>query len=184
MGYNQPTTDYTNVSFGPARVFLGPSGATPTLDVGALADDAVQVEWQFEKRDIRQGNPALIDYSFTTSQGFRVSWTALEYSVMNLALAAGAGVTAVSAAIHTWSMGGDPIIATAAVQVQHQMATGGDTLNINIWKARGDGNIGIGMGQEEHKIPTVFQAMRASTNWAGVSLSTGSQLVGLSWLRT
>jgi len=184
MGFNQPTQDYSNISFGPARVFLGPSGTTPTIDVGALGEDGVSVEWQSEKRDIRQGNPGMIAYSFMTSQGFRVSWTALEYSVANMALAFGAGVTAVSAAIHTWAMGGDPIIATAAVLVQHQMATGGDTLNISVWKARGDGNIGIAMAMEEHKIPMAFQAMRATTNWAGAALGSTSELVSVSWLRT
>ncbi len=184
MGFNQPTQDYSNVSFGPARVFLGPSGTTPVLDVGAIGEDGVTVEWQAEKRDIRQGNPALIAYSFMTTQGFRVSWTALEYSVANMALALGTGVTSVSAAIHTWSMGGDPIVATAAVFVQHQMATGGDTLNIHVWKARGDGNLAIPMAQEEHKQPMAFVAMRATTNWAGVALGSTSELVSVSWLRS
>jgi len=176
VSYNLPTVTTDDISFGPARLFLGPSGATPTVDVGAISDDGITLEITSEKRDITQGNPQIIEHSFTQKQGLKVSVTGIEWDFTNLQYALGAGNTASSVSLATWNFGGDPVVETVAIHVRHEMATSGDTLNVYVWKARGEGSVSIQLAQDEHSFPYAWMAMRASTNWGGTTLAKDEQL--------
>lgn len=166
-----------NISFGPAVVYLGPSGATPVASVGYLGEDAVTIEAESTKRDIEQGNPKTIEFSFALAQKVKVSWQGIEWNQTQWQYAIGAGNTYSSASIQTWGFGGDPIVETVALKIQHYMAKAGDTLTVNVWKARGDGPISFGFSAEEHKFANSYQAMRSATNWAGGNLAYDEQLV-------
>jgi hypothetical protein len=177
LPFNLPSTTVGDISFGPAVVYLGASGSTPSVDVGAITEDGVTIEVTSEKRDIMQGNPRTIEYSFAQAQGVRVSWTGIEWDWSRFQYAIGAGNTLASASLETWSLGGDPIVETVAVRVQHYMAQAAQTLDFRIWKARGDGPVSMPMGQDEHQFPYAFLAMRSATNWAGVTLARDEQLL-------
>lgn len=177
MPFNLPSTTVNDISFGPAVVYVGASGLTPTVDVGAITEDGVTFEVTSEKRDIMQGNPRTIEHSFAQVQGVKVSVTCIEWDFTRMQLAIGAGNTLASASLETWSFGGDPIVETVAVRVQHYMAQAAQTLDFRIWKARGDGPLSMPMGQDEHQFPHAWVAMRSSTNWAGVALSRDEQLL-------
>jgi len=69
---NIPTVTKDDISFGPARLFLGVAGATPTVDVGAITEDGITVEFVSEQRDIMQGNPKLIELTFVQSQAINL----------------------------------------------------------------------------------------------------------------
>lgn len=177
MPVNVPTVNTDDISFGPGVVKLGPSGATPTADVGALAEDAVTIEISSTKRDIMQGNPKTIEHSFSTEQHVKVTFTGIEWDFTTLQYGLGAGNTGSSVSLQTWTLGGDPLVETVALQITHYMAKAADTLTINVWKARPDGPITFAFSAEEHKFPESFEAMRSATNWAGVALATDEQLL-------
>lgn len=177
MPYNLSSNIQTNnISIGPATFKLGPSGATPTVDVGAIAEDGANLEFSAEKVDVMQGNPATLEHSFVGKQGVKLTLTGIEWNQKLLQYALGAGTTAESASLHTFTFGGGPSVTTVAIEMIHQMAAG-QTITTRIWKARGDGPVGISFGQDIHNFPHTYQAMRAATNWGGATLPNTDQLV-------
>lgn len=177
MPYNiDPNGNTDNISFGPAVVSIGPSGATPTSTVGYVGDEAVTIGITSTKRDIEQGNPKTIEFSFATAQRVKVSWQGIEWNQNLLQYALGAGNTYASPSLQTWSFGGDPIVETVAISISHYMAKAGDTLTCNVWKARADGDVSIGFSAEEFKYANAYEAMRSATNWGGADLAYDEQL--------
>lgn len=177
MPYNVSTNiQANNISIGPGTLMLGPSGATPSIDVGAIGEDGITLELTAEKRDIMQGNPATIEHSLVVKQGVKLTLNSIEWNQKNLQFALGAGATAESASLHTFTFGGLPSVTTVALLMTHQMAAG-QTYTTRIWKARGDGVVSVQFGQEEHKFAHAYQAMRSSTNWAGAALQNTEQLL-------
>jgi hypothetical protein len=180
MPYNIPSTGSTaTISFGPAEVFLGPSGSTPTVNLGFVTEDgAVSLEIQSEKTHIRQGNPKTIEYTFSNAQGYRLVFNSIEWLVAErFADALGAGVTASSSPQDTFEFGGDPIVRTLAAHVRHYMAPAGHTLNAYLWKVVGDGNLSSSFTDGAHSREMGFVGQRAATNWGGVSLTGTKQLL-------
>jgi hypothetical protein len=172
-----PTVTRDDISFGPARLFLGAAGATPTTDVGAIGEDGVSIEFASETKDIYQGNPKLIEFSFSQQQSVMVKVTSIEWNFDNLVRALGAGNTVVSGTFEKFSFGGEPCIEDVALHVQHQMCRTGDTLNIYVWRAQGEGNVTLPFTQDEHTFEYSWKALRSSTDWAGASLAYDEQLI-------
>ena len=176
MPYNLDSTgDTNNISFGPAIVYIGPSGATPTASVGYIGEDAVTIGLTSEKKVIYQGNPKTPEFAFSTAQGMKVSWQGIEWDQDLLQYSLGAGNTYASPSIQTWAFGGDPIVETVAIRVQHYLAKAGDTLTCDIWKAFADGEVSLGFSAEEHKFANAYTAMRSATNWGGATLAYDEQ---------
>lgn len=179
MPLNMPTVTRDDISFGPARLFLGAAGSTPTVDVGAIGEDGVSLETSTEMRDVMQGNPKLIEFSFCTMQALTVKVTSIEWNFNNLRRALGAGNTSASGTYEKFAFGGEPCIDDVALHVQHQMCRTGDTLNVYVWRAQGEGNIPLSFGAEEHKFEYSWKALRADTDWAGNSLPSDEQLFAI-----
>ena len=74
-------------------------------------------------------------------------------------------------------MGGDPLISTVALHVQHYMAVSGNTMNVYVWKANSDAGISAAFGADEHSFEYSFTALRSTTDWNGDSLGEKVQLV-------
>lgn len=164
-------------SIGPGFVSIGPSGATPTTTLGAIAEDGITLEIESTKVDVRQGNPDTIEHSFNQTQNVKLTVNALQVldnRFMQYGL--GAGVTAESASLHTFTFGGSPSVTTVALQVDHQTPTG-QTMTYRIWKARADGPIQNVMNKEVHRHAHSYMAMRSATNWGGVALASTAQLM-------
>lgn len=180
MALNVPSFTANDFSFGPGRLFLGTSGTTPSVDVGGITEDGITIEPENTTKDITQGNPKQIVYTFNQAQGLIVNCTGIEWDITNLAYAMGAGNTAISASAETWAFGGDPITKKVAIHIQHQMAVSGDTMNVYVWQAVSAGPVPIGFIHDEHKFPMKFKAQRVTTNWAGAALATTEELMLLS----
>lgn len=176
MPYNLPTVTTDDISFGPARVFLGLTGTTPTTDIGSISEDGVTLEATASKKAITQGNPKIPIMKFTQEQGFVVKVSGIEWNFDNFARALGAGVTGASGSAETFAWGGDPLSSEVALHVQHYMATSGDTMNVYVWKATGEGGLPLPMGHDEHKFDYSWEALLATTNWAGAALPAKEQL--------
>ena len=101
MPLNMPSGSVSDISFGPAVVYMGPwkdstsytTGVTPTTDVGYISEDGVSIELASEKKNIMQGNPKLIEYSFVLQQSATINFTSIEWDFDNFARALGAGNT-------------------------------------------------------------------------------------------
>lgn len=177
MPLNLPTITRDDISFGPARLFMGAAGATPTVDVGAISEDGVTVEFASEQRDIMQGNPKLIEMTFIQQQSVMVKLTSIEWNFNNLARALGAGNTSASGTFEKFAFGGEPCVTELALHVQHQMCRTGDTMNIYVWRAVGEGNVTLPFTHDEHSFELSFKALRSATDWAGNSLASDEQLI-------
>lgn len=176
MPYNLPTVTTDDISFGPAVLFAGPAGTTPTTDVGSITEDGVTIEITSEKRTIAQGNPRVPVFAFSQAQGLMVKFTGIEWDFANFAYSLGAGVTTSSASEETFAFGGDPTVTEIAIDIRHYMAVSGNTLNLYVWKAVAEGGLNIPMGQDEHQFEFSLMALRSATDWGGTSLDRTQQL--------
>jgi len=177
MPLNLPTIDRSSISFGPARLFMGVAGTTPATDVGAITEDGISVEFASEMKDISQGNPKLTELSFIQSQSVMVKVTSIEWDFDALNYALGAGNTSASGTFEAFSFGGEPCPTEVALHVQHSMCRSGNTLNVYVWRAVGEGNVSLPFTHDEHQFEYSWKALRAATDWASVTLASDEQLV-------
>ena len=177
MPLNLPTIDRDSISFGPARLFLGAAGTTPTTDVGAITEDGVTVEFASEMREIMQGNPKLPELTFIQAQSVTVRVTSIEWDFNSLAYALGAGNTSASGTFEAFAFGGEPCVTEVALHVQHQMCRSGNTVNVYVWRAVGEGNASLPFTHDEHSFEYAWKAQRADTDWASAALASNEQLI-------
>lgn len=183
MPYNIPTVNTNDISFGPARMFIGKStysgaaGDTPTVDVGAIAEDGVSLEISNEVKTIMQGNPRVQVYAFSQQSNVNVSVSSIQWDFTSLAYALGGGVTTVSGSNETFAFGGEPAITQIAIKLQHYMAVSGNTMEVYVWKAQSNTGVSPQFGQDEHTFEYGFTAIRATTDWSGAALAENQQLV-------
>lgn len=180
MPYNIPTVTTNDISFGPAVLYVGVAGDTPTIDVGSISEDGVSIEITSEKKYITQGNPRLNIYAFSQAQGVNVKCTGIEWDFNNMVYALGAGETNATASEHTFQFGGDPLATIVALKIEHFMAVSGNTMNVYVWRAQGDAGISTQFGQDEHMFEYSFTALRTTTDWASNSLDEKYQLLKFS----
>lgn len=178
MPLNMPTTTTSRVSFGPAVVFWGVIGTTPSTELGAIrTDDGVTLEVTSEKRDIAQGNPKLVEYTFVQAQGLVAKFTSIEWNLhTNLYRALGSGVTSTAGSDNKINWGGDPLVTQVALHIRHAMPVSGNTMNVYIWKAVSEAPPAIGFMHDEHAFELAFKAQRSGTDWSGATLDYRSQL--------
>ena len=177
MPYNIPTVNTSDISFGPAVLFLGAAGVTPTVDVGAIAEDGVSLEISNEVKSIMQGNPRVQVYAFSQQSNVSLKFTGIEWDFTNLAFALGGGVTTASSAAETFSFGGEPAITEVAIHVRHYMAVSGNTMNVYVWRAQSNTGVSPQFGQDEHSFEYGYTAIRSTLDWNSVALPETQQLV-------
>lgn len=168
-GFNVPSFTTNNISIGPGILFLGVSGATPTVDVGAVRSGELAITR--EKLDINQGFPAQSIISYAISEVVTLTITAIEWDFIHLAQALGAGV----ATSTQFDFGGDPNFSEVAIKYQHRMASG-STLTLDIWKANGTGEITTTFGDDVQEFPYAFSALNSTLDWATNVLDSDKSL--------
>ena len=200
MAFNTPSGQINNITFGPARVFIGThvegsSANTPTVDVGFISEDGVSVELVSEKKNINQGNPYLIEYSFIQSQTAMLKFTSIQWNMNAFVYALGAGVTSSNVAAPapgtsdsmisplastlTFAFGGDPINKTVCIHVKHAAAVSSNTISIYGWKMQSESGFTIPFGTDEAAFEYSFNCIRADKNWGGTALAREQQLMGV-----
>ena len=172
MPLNIPTGDANNISFGPAKVYFGDAtplsplatvGTTPLEDVGYIGEDGVSLELGQEVKNIRQGNPSLIEYSFYQQQSATITFTSIEWDFAQLSKAVGATYTIGSPG--TFGFGGKALATLVGIKIEHQMAVTGNTMNIFCYRAQSESSMAIQFNQDEHQFPFTFNALRATQNF-------------------
>jgi hypothetical protein len=189
--YNFPAGTTNAISFGPARVAIKAGLATPSFttdDVGFIGEDGVNIEMTSEKRDITQGNPRLIEYSFTQAQSVMIGFTSIQWSVTNFARATGGRVADVvsydTTAVSTFGFGGDPINDKLSMWIQHQQAINNYTMNVYAWQVMSESGFSIPFGQDEHQFEYSFKVLRSADEWSGAALDPKQQLIRVAIDRT
>ena len=174
--YNVPTVTPNNTTLGQGIVFIGPSGATPSVDFGAVRN--IRVTPEPTKTELMQGAPQSLIHSFVSVNRAYMAFDMYEWDYNRFAYALAAGQTTQSGTEEVVTFGGEPTVTTVAVHLQHRMAQSGDTLNTYMWLAEAEDAPEHAYADDEfHTIPVRFQARRSPTNWAGVSLAAGAQLI-------
>ena len=167
--YNIPNITTSNFSFGTGILKLGVAGATPTLDVGAVTAGS-SLEIRGTALDARSGTPSMLIKRYTQVSDVVFTLTGLEWYYDNLAKALGAGITTSS----QFDYGGDPNVASYALQFEHRMPTG-NTQTIRLWEVVGSGEMTINFGEDMHEFPMTYQAIRSTTDWASNNLAGCNQ---------
>ena len=168
---------------GPGLVFLGPPGATPTIDVGGIAEDGINVALEKESRDIMQGNPKIAQFRFDQQHGVLVKFKSIEWDFENFQRALGSGVTTTVVGppdFLNYGWGGDPCPTEFALRIQHAMCLSGHTMYINVWRVVSDSGFEIALGQDEHMFEFSFRGLVATQDWASAALSTNESLIQFS----
>ncbi len=174
---NVPGYTTNNISLGPGVLYIGPAGATPSLDVGAIAEDGMEFTVTREYLEVFQGSPRQRIIQFVTDEGYELVVNSIEWNLMNLYYALGAGVTSSSASQDIFSFGGDPATANVAVKVTHTLPTG-QTMSFYLWRCQPSGEWQLSMKQNEiQQFPFSFAGLISTMAWDGVTaLGSGSQL--------
>ncbi len=162
-GFNVPSYDTNNISVGPGLLYLGASGVTPAIDVGAVRNAELAITR--EKLDIEQGWPAQLIVRYAPRETVTLTVTGIEWHFANLAKALGAGVASGAGAGTQFDFGGDINFANITARFQHRLAAGG-TIDIRIWTANGAGELTTAFGDDVHEFPYVLSALNSTTDWA------------------
>jgi hypothetical protein len=173
---NIPTFNCDNISIGPGIFFIGAAGTTPTIDIGAISEDGMEITVTQEFLDVFQGNPKSLTCRFKTGEDVELVASGLEWNLPNLVFALGGGVTTSTATLDTFSFGSSPSTDDVAVLIQHAMPSG-DTVSFYLWKAQVLGDWSLTLAQDElQTFPFSFKGLVATQNWGGEALPVGQQL--------
>jgi hypothetical protein len=179
MGLNFPSGTRNDISLGPGQVFIGPAGATPTVDIGFLGEDGVSIEINRTMVDVTQGNPKVKIMRFIQEEDVKLSFSTIEWNPVTLAMALGAANTTSSGSVRTFSIGGDPTVDTFAIHVRHRMASVAQTINAYFWTVAADGQFSVALDHNPHNFPFAYTCLDSPTNWAGTTLAYDERLFRL-----
>lgn len=181
---NLPNGIVNNISFGPARVFMGTwtggSSDTPTVDVGFIGDDGVSLEIGAEKKNIMQGNPQLINYSFTQTQSVNIIFSSIQWEFENFQKALGSGKYTGASSTNCFTQyqfGGDPLNEYVTILIKHEMAVSSNTLWIYGWKCQSESGFTMPFGQDEHTFEYNFNTLRCDKDWGAQDLGAHRKLI-------
>lgn len=172
MAYNIPSYTTDNFSFGPGILYLGVTGATPTIDVGASTGAVLRITRTVLPIDV--GTPKMRIHNLCSQEMVELEFTSIEWDLLRMAQLLGGGVTASAGGVDSIALGGDFNYGKYAVLFRHIMPAG-HTLDIMIWEAIGSGETENTFGDALHEMSYKFQAVRATTDWASASLGATVQ---------
>ena len=174
MAFNLPSYNTNNFSFGPGILYIGPSGTTPSIDIGGVRP-GMELRVTRELLEVYQGSPRTKVKQYVLSENAELQVTGIEWNLVNLPFIIGAGDTAWNAVIETFSFGGSPSVQEVSLAFSHKTPTS-QTIWLYIWKAQSTGEMTLNFGDDVHEFPAVWRALVATQSWANVALSDTQQL--------
>lgn len=178
--YNNPSGDFTRVSLGPGRVYIGATGSTPSVEIGYVKGNAT-LSFKRDQVLVRQGSPQTVVDALAKAEDVMLEVTGIEWNLDNLAYAIGDGVTSVSGAQEIFQLGGKPLFTKRALRFVH-IAADGSTIDLHMYRVIGQGEVAIAVNADDtHELPFKFMATDPGTanDWAGVALTDGKKLCKL-----
>ena len=174
MSYNLPTYDADNFSFGNGVLYIGATGATPTIEIGAVKGDAA-VSIERTLLEVMQGSPQSLVKQYATQEKVSLKVTGIEWNMDNIAYVLGAGTTTDAPPEDILEFGGSMTVEEYALRFVHQIPTGG-TIDIQLFRAQGAGVLEIAMKETDvHEFPFEFKALEGTVDFGNVALATGKK---------
>jgi len=174
MAVNVPSFDTKKFSFGPGILYLGPLGATPTVDVGAVRGDA-ELEIQRVPLEMKQGSPQTLVKKYAVEENVNIRFTGVEWKLDNLAYALGAGVTSQNGAQEILEFGGDIDHTKRAIRFLH-LQPDGSTIDVHVFEAEGSGEVTVSLKETDfHEFPYEFNALEGTTDFEGAVLAANKK---------
>lgn len=176
MAYNMPSGDVTRTTIGPGIIYLGPIGATPTVDVGYVKGE-MALSVTRSMTEIRQGTPQTIVQVLANQEDVMVEFKGIQWNLDALLHAIGDGATSASNPNDILKFGGRHTVTGKALRFFHKLADG-SSLFFDMYKCMTDGNVQINIDPNNpHEISMKFKALDpGSTDWAGAALTDGQKL--------
>jgi hypothetical protein len=174
MAYNVPSYATTRFSFGPGILYLGPAGATPSIDIGAVKGDA-ELLIKRTSLPMKQGSPQTLVKEYCVEETVSLKITGVEWNHNNLSYSLGAGVTSQSGAQEIFEFGGDMAFSTRAIRYLH-IQPDGSTVDIQVFNAEGAGELAIALKETDfHEFPYQFNALEGTVDFSNVALAANKK---------
>lgn len=163
-----PTGAVERVSFGQGLLFIGATGATPTVDIGFARNSTLTVTRT--KKDLEQGVPTTLVRSFASKEDVSLQFTGLEYKLDKIKDLLGSGTYTSAGGSETLRFGGKIDFTEVAVLFRHITPTQG-TLDIRIFRAQGQGELTLNFGDDFQEFNYQFRALPATTDWKSAAIT-------------
>jgi hypothetical protein len=147
-------------SLGPAIVYIGATGATPSTELGAVEE--VSFEANIEGADIEQGGPKELVDVLPARVSSQLTFRGLEWNLDNFVWGTGGGETSGT----KFKFGGTPSMNKYAIQWTHAVMGSGNTFTGRMWKCVPAGTFPITMGEAVTTFELTFRVLRSTTDWA------------------
>lgn len=171
---NVPSYSTGRFSFGPGILYLGPLGATPSIDIGAVKGDA-ELSVERTRLEIFQGSPQSKVKQYAIKEEVMLKVTGIEWNLDNIAYALGAGITGASGPEETFEFGGDMEMTDRSLRYVH-LQPDGSTVDVHIFKVEGSGALAIAFKEtDSHEFPYEFHALEGTTDFEGSVLGTNKK---------
>lgn len=181
--FNNPSGNASQITLGPGVLLIGPTGATPTTDMGYVKG-GMTLTIERTQTEIRQGSPQTIIAALVNKEDVMIEFKGIQWNTDNIHFMLGDGATSFSNPTDTLKFGGRPNTNAKALTFQHRMADG-STMFVDLWKCIPDGSMAIAINEDDtHEFPYKFKAIYAgTTDWAGAALTDGSNLARIRIIR-
>lgn len=181
MSYNENTITTTEFGFGPGTILIGPynptaAGGTPSVSVGAVDGDA-NISLTRDVVPVMQGVPAREVASFVSKEHMEISYSGIQWNLPMFYRALGGGTEPTTSSPNTtFNFGNDVLMSDLALQSKHRLPDG-STVTLNVWKARGNGQLPISMAAAGvHKFNYTFVAVEGTSDWTNTALAQKAKL--------
>ena len=168
MAFNIPAHDSQNFSFGPGVLFIGPTGATPSIDLGAVRPGS-ELAVTREIIEVRQGSQQNLIKQYVTQETVQLSVTGIEWDLTRIKDALGSGVLSTVGDVEELGFGGDINITEVALSFRHVLPIG-HTVFVDLWRAQGAPEFTLSFAEEIHEFPFTFRALDSTLSWESEDL--------------
>ncbi|MEM4720577.1 MAG: hypothetical protein QXT73_00770 [Candidatus Methanomethylicaceae archaeon] len=169
MPYNLPAFNTQRISIGPAIIYIGQAGQTPTVDLGAVYE--AELRFSAEETEFYAGAPSGLQWRRSRHLKATLTVKGLEWRLDSLQKAIG-GLYAEEGDVEVLYATGD-ISEAVSLRAIHQMPSGG-TIIIDFFRAIPTGYPDISFGYSPHQLPFTFSALVSKYDFEGNPLPSNT----------
>jgi hypothetical protein len=169
MPINLPNFDVQRLSIGPAVIYFGAAGTTPTTDFGAVRDSTLKIA--IETTKFLVGMPAVPSWYRFKSVEVTLTVKGLEWNLDKIRHAIGGYYLDVTqGSLNTQTLYGSfEFVDPLSLRLVH-LTPYGATITIDIYQALPGGSDQFAFNYNVHEIPYNFHAVSTMYDWGGNAL--------------
>jgi hypothetical protein len=177
MAWNLPVYDTDNFTFGPAVIYIGAVGTTPTVDIGGVRGNT-EVTVSKEILEIKQGSSQVVVKQYVIGQGARLSFSSIEamgkLAILKYAFGSGVYAGTPGETVETLGYGGSVNLDEQAIMVRHVLPNGA-TLDWCFWRTQGKADTSAPFNEVgETVVPMEFEVLDGLTDFTGTAIANSS----------